>query len=91
VKVEVDTGSVDVTTEGESGTSPPSATEGATNRTGARISATADSQGLDQGYKYLVEVMLNLNHDRYKSYFNYFIVLHPGIVAAMHTDFSKTM
>lgn len=91
LKGEVDTGSVDVTTEGDSGTSPPSGAEGTTSKTGVRISATADSQGLDQGYKYVVEVILNLNHDRYKSYFNYFIVMHLGIVAAMHADLSKTM
>ena len=44
---------------------------------------------LDQGYKNLISVILNLNHDRYKSYFNYFIVLHLGLITAFGSDFSK--
>lgn len=46
-----------------------------------------DPQELDQGYRYVVEVLLNLNHDRFKSYFNYFIILHLGIVTAMLTNY----
>jgi len=34
---------------------------------------------IDAGYRMSVEVLLNLNHDRYKSYFTQFIVLHFGI------------
>jgi len=48
-------------------------------------------QELDLGYRYVVEVILNLNHDRYKSYFNYFIILHLGIVTVMLTKFSESM
>lgn len=31
----------------------------------------------------------NLNHDRYKSYFNYFIILHLGLITAIGSDFSR--
>jgi len=41
---------------------------------------------LDQGYKNLINVILNLNHDRYKSYFNYFIILHLGLIAAIGSE-----
>ena len=41
---------------------------------------------VDTGYKYSIEVLLNLNYDRYKTYFTQFIVLHLGIFTAMNTD-----
>ena len=41
---------------------------------------------VDIGYKYSVEVLLNLNHDRYKTYFTQFMVLHLGIFTAMNAD-----
>ena len=41
---------------------------------------------IDTGYKYSVEVLLNLNHDRYKTYFTQFMVLHLGIFTAMNAD-----
>jgi uncharacterized membrane protein len=44
---------------------------------------------LDHGYKNLISVILNLNHDRYKSYFNYFIVLHLGMITAIGTNFGE--
>lgn len=40
----------------------------------------------DIGYKYSVEVLMNLNHDRYKTYFTQFMVLHLGIFTAMNVD-----
>lgn len=41
---------------------------------------------IDTGYKYSVEVLLNLNHDRYKTYFTQFMVLQLGIFTAMNAD-----
>ncbi len=41
---------------------------------------------IDQGYKYSVEVLLNLNHDRYKTYFAQFIILQLGVFTAMSND-----
>jgi hypothetical protein len=41
---------------------------------------------IDIGYKYSIEVLLNLNHDRYKTYFAQFMVLHLGIFTAMNAD-----
>ncbi len=41
---------------------------------------------VDTGYKYSIEVLLNLNHDRYKTYFTQFMVLHLGIFTAMNAD-----
>ena len=41
---------------------------------------------IDTGYKYSVEVLLNLNHDRYKTYFTQFMVLHLGIFTAMNAE-----
>lgn len=46
---------------------------------------------MDEGYKHLITVVLNLDHDRYKSYFNYFIITHLGILTAIGSDFSKTV
>lgn len=42
---------------------------------------------LDPGYKNIIGVILNLNHDRYKSYFNYFIILNLGIITAIGSEF----
>lgn len=46
---------------------------------------------LDPGYKSLISVILNLDHDRYKSYFNYFIVLHLGLITAIGGDFASKL
>jgi hypothetical protein len=43
---------------------------------------------LDKGYRHLITIILNLNHDRYKSYFNYFIILHLGTLTAIGSDFA---
>ena len=41
---------------------------------------------IDAGYKFSVEVLLNLNHDRYKTYFAQFIVLQLGVFTALNID-----
>ena len=50
---------------------------------------TGNKPGVDveTGYKLAVKVLLPLNHDRYKSYFTQFIVLHFGLFSAMNMDF----
>ena len=41
---------------------------------------------VDTGYKLAVKVLIPLNHDRYKSYFTQFIVLHFGLFTLMNKD-----
>lgn len=41
---------------------------------------------VDTGFKMAVEVLLPLNHDRYKVYFTQFIVVHFGLFTLMKTD-----
>ncbi len=41
----------------------------------------------DDVYKMAVEVLIPLNHNRYKDYFTQFIVLHFGLFASMRKEF----
>jgi hypothetical protein len=47
-----------------------------------RYFGVAEMNKPDRGYKYLVEVMLNLNHDRFKTYFNTFLFINSGLILA---------
>jgi hypothetical protein len=44
---------------------------------------------MDEGYKNLINIIIKLNNDRYKSYFNYFIIMNLGTLTAIGSDFSK--
>jgi hypothetical protein len=45
----------------------------------------------DTGYRYLVEILIPLNHDRYKTYFNTFLILNSGLILASIKDFAPTV
>ena len=44
---------------------------------------------MDEGYKYLIKTFTPLNHDRYKTYFTQFIVVHFGLFIAISKQFEK--
>jgi hypothetical protein len=45
----------------------------------------------DIGYRYLVEILVPLNHDRYKTYFNTFLILNSGLILASIKDFAPAV
>ncbi len=45
----------------------------------------------DENYKRLIEVIIPLNHDRYKSYFIQFFAVHVAILTGIANDFTKDM
>lgn len=44
---------------------------------------------MDDGYKLLVEKLIPLDHDRYKSYFAQFVTLHFSLFVAISTQFKS--
>ena len=44
-----------------------------------------------ENYKRLIEVIIPLNHDRYKSYFVHFFAVQVAILAGIANDFTKDM
>ena len=41
---------------------------------------------VDPGYDLAVRILVPLNHDRYKSYFNHFTIINLGLFTAMNAD-----
>ncbi len=44
---------------------------------------------MDDGYKLLIETLIPLDHDRYKSYFAEFVTLHFSLFVAISTQFKS--